>query len=274
MTGLRHVAQALLDGQLRRRLGSFADEDWTASALIIAPHPDDETLGCGGIACKKIAAGAQTSFIFVTDGTTSHAHRIAPEALRDTREEEAREAVRLLGGTADLVTFLRFPDGRARLHVEGIADAIAQGLQSLQPESVFVPHAMDLLSDHAAVNLATRKALRAYRRRATVYEYPIWYWYHWPWVRLHGDFPGMWRMAARQTIRTAGGLGSLAALNRQAYVGDVLDKKRAALAAHVTQTRRPEADANWPTLSDISEGDFVSRFMTDYEVFSRYEVNA
>jgi LmbE family N-acetylglucosaminyl deacetylase len=274
MIGLRHALRKLLDGRLRRTLAPFADADWKASAVIIAPHPDDETLGCGGIACKKIAAGAKLSFIFVTDGTASHRDSITPEALRDMREAEALEAVRRLGAPADRVTFLRFPDGQAKLHIEAIAAAIAQRLQALQPEAVFVPHAKDPPSDHAAVNAATLKALAAYGRRATVYEYPVWYWYHWPWVRLYGDLPGLWRMSARQTIRTAVGLSALSELNRHAYVGDVIARKRDALAAHASQMRRPEAARHWPTLADVGRGDFIGRLLTDYETFSCYEVNA
>jgi hypothetical protein len=93
-------------------------------------------------------------------------------------------------------------------------------------------------------------------------------------VRLHGDLPGMWRTTARQTVRTGGGLGMLFALNQQAYIGDVLEVKRAALAAHASQSRRPEDEANWTTLGDLAGGEFVARLLSDYEAFSRYEVNA
>ena len=48
----------MLDSQLRLRLKPFDVGDWSASAVIVAPHLDDETLGCGGVAAKKIASGA------------------------------------------------------------------------------------------------------------------------------------------------------------------------------------------------------------------------
>ena len=51
----------------------------------------------GGVACKKFGAGADVRFIFVTDGSSSHANRVDREALRITREDEAIEAVCRLG---------------------------------------------------------------------------------------------------------------------------------------------------------------------------------
>ena len=269
---LRSRARALLDNRLRR-LRSFGAEDWLSSAMIIAPHPDDETLGCGGIACKKILAGAAVSFVFVTDGGSSHFRGIGREELIKTRETEAREAVLRLGGGAEEISFLRYPDSEASGHMDQIAADVLSLLQQKKPQSVFIPHAMDFPSDHTAVNAATVEALRIYGQPVTMYEYPIWYWYHWPWISLSGDLPGRWRISARQTLRTRAGLGILSALNRRVYIGDVLEIKRAALAAHKSQTRRPESDGNWVTLGDLAGGEFVARLLSDYETFSRYEVN-
>ena len=269
---LRSSALALLDNRLRR-LRSFGAEDWLASAMIVAPHPDDETLGCGGIICKKILAGAAVSFVFVTDGGSSHSHSISREDLVETRETEAREAVLRLGGNADEISFLRHPDFDASSHVDQIAADVLSLLQQKKPQSVFIPHVKDFPSDHTAVNAATVGALRIYGRPVTVYEYPIWYWYHWPWISLWGDLPGMWRTSARQTLRTGAGLSTLSALNRRAYIGDVLEIKRTALAAHRSQTGRPEFDASWVTLGDLAGGEFLARLLSNYETFSRYEVN-
>ena len=138
--------------------------------MIVAPHPDDETLGCGGIICKKILAGAAISFVFVTDGGSSHSHSISREDLVKTRETEAREAVLRLGGNADEISFLRHPDSDASTHVDQIAADILYLLQRKKPQSVFIPHVEDFPSDHAAVNAATVEALRIYGRPVTVYD--------------------------------------------------------------------------------------------------------
>jgi LmbE family N-acetylglucosaminyl deacetylase len=239
--------------------------------MVVAPHPDDETLGCGGVAAKKIAAGARVHFVFVTDGTASHP-ALAPAALRAIREAEAAEAVARLGSRAEDVTFLGIPDGCAAKHVHAITEKIAGLLDAFSPESIFMPHAEDLTADHLAVNRAVRRALSCRLEPITVLEYPVWYWYHWPWVGIGGDLPRMWRTALRQTVRTRFGLGALRTLNTRAYVGDALPRKRAALAAHASQMERSAED--WPVLSDLGRGDFLARLLTDHEMFTRYRLHA
>lgn len=259
---------------MRRRLTPFEVADWTASAVIFAPHPDDETLGCGGVAAKKIASGAQVRFVFVTDGSASHRTGISGDELRRMREAEAVEAVRLLGGAADCVTFLRFPDGSAIDHVNAMTAAIVPLLEKWRPESVYVCHRKEPPSDHVAVNRAVWAAVRTSDLKVTLFEYPIWYWYHWPWMRMRGDLPGLWRMKLRQTIATGAGLRALFALNAFADVRDVLNVKQGALAAHMSQVRGVEAAGPGPTLHDLSRGDFVARLLSDYEMFARYEIEA
>jgi LmbE family N-acetylglucosaminyl deacetylase len=273
MWSLRETICTMLDSRMRLQFKPFEVDDWSSSAVIFAPHPDDETLGCGGVAAKKIASGAQVRFVFVTDGAASHPGLIHPQALRTAREAEAVEAVHRLGASSESVTFLRLPDGEALHHVREITDAAVSMLDAWRPQSVFVNHAKDPPSDHVAVNAAVRAALRAHDHPVTVFEYPVWYWYHWPWMRLRGDLPGMWRSKLRQTIKTAAGLGALSTLNRLAYVGDVIDVKRDALAAHVSQMQRLENHDDWRTLSDVSGGDFITRLLADCEMFTRYQVN-
>jgi hypothetical protein len=91
---------------------------------------------------------------------------------------------------------------------------------------------------------------------------------------MSGHLPGLRRAVVRQSWQTRCGLLAPSAFNRQAYVGDVLDRKRAALAAHASQTRRAGDDSAWTTLDDLSGGDFLRRLLSDYEAFDRYEVNA
>ena len=273
MSNIRNAVGRTLDQRIRSKLTPFEVPTGTSSSVIFAPHPDDETLGCGGLAHKMIASGAKIQFVFVTDGTTSHARYVAPDVLRKQRESEAIEAVSRLGASADQVTFLRFVDGRAIQDVNAIPTAIIPLLKGWQPQNVFVTHAREPSADHIAVNTAVRAAIQTYGRPVTVFEYPIWYWYHWPWVRFGGDLPGMWPKTLRQTVKTIAGLRAIATFNTQTYIGDVLDVKRDALSAHASQMERPIQHPDWPILADLSGGEFLKRLLSDYEVFTRYEVN-
>lgn len=269
MTMFRAFVRSRLERQLTRRLAGFCDDDWKAACVIVAPHPDDETLGCGGVACKKIAAGAPVHFAFVTDGSASHSGHSA-SSLRELREQEAIDAVSRLGAGAGAVTFLRFPDGSADGHVDEIAGALVALFDDLSPEQVFVPHELEPPADHKAVWRAVRNAVALRRAPVTVFEYPVWFWYHWPWVPVFGDGLGMWRQALRQTLATGFGRGAVSRLNTRVCVGDVIALKEAALAAHVTQTRKPEGRPDWPVLSEIGRGGFLERLVSGFEFFNRY----
>jgi LmbE family N-acetylglucosaminyl deacetylase len=83
MRDVRHTIGAMLDKAMRKGSYPFDVADWQAPAVIIAPHPDDETLGCGGVASRKLKPGADVRFIFVADVSASHSNRVDMEALRD-----------------------------------------------------------------------------------------------------------------------------------------------------------------------------------------------
>ena len=68
-------------------------------ALVIAPHQDDETLGGGGLLRRKRLAGAPVWIAYITDGGASHRGHptLTPAALAALRQDEARQAMHLLG---------------------------------------------------------------------------------------------------------------------------------------------------------------------------------
>ena len=78
--------------------------------LVLAPHQDDETLGCGGMIRIRRDEGAVVHVAFLTDGMTSG----AGEELVGVRRNEAESAMALLGVDGSQVTFLGFPDGALR----------------------------------------------------------------------------------------------------------------------------------------------------------------
>ena len=66
------------------------------SALVFSPHPDDESLACGGTIIKKKRAGATIKLVHMTDGGGSHSHLIPAQELRTIRRAESINAARVL----------------------------------------------------------------------------------------------------------------------------------------------------------------------------------
>ena len=80
--------------------------------VIVAPHPDDESLGCGGLIAAACERGIDTRLVVVSDGTGSHPNSKAfpKDKLRQLREEETRAAADMLGLPSQAITFLGLPD--------------------------------------------------------------------------------------------------------------------------------------------------------------------
>ena len=80
--------------------------------VVIAPHPDDESLACGGLIAEACRQGFRVRIIVVSDGAGSHPNSKAypPDRLRSLREEEARRAGAELGVAPEEMLFLGLPD--------------------------------------------------------------------------------------------------------------------------------------------------------------------
>jgi LmbE family N-acetylglucosaminyl deacetylase len=137
--------------------------------LVIAPHQDDEVLGCGGVMARHAAQGDEVHVLVVTRGIEE---LFAPSLVEETRRE-LHEAHTKLGVKS--TRFLEFP--APKLDVTPgyqLAAAIGDALRSLQAEVIYLPHRGDIHNDHRAVYYATLVAARPINncptRRLLCYE--------------------------------------------------------------------------------------------------------
>jgi LmbE family N-acetylglucosaminyl deacetylase len=146
--------------------------------IVIAAHPDDETLGAGGLIAECSLQGIPVQVVVVTDGAASHptSPDLTGTALAARREREAREAIEILApGSA--VAFLGFADGAVRENSEPIYDALAALLENAPGTTVLVaPWRGDGHRDHRVVGEVAASLAAAAGVR--LLEYPIWMW-HW-----------------------------------------------------------------------------------------------
>jgi LmbE family N-acetylglucosaminyl deacetylase len=123
--------------------------------LVIATHPDDEVLGCGGVMARHTAVGDHVSLLVVTRGIPE---LFSTEFIEQGRRE-LRQANELLGVTD--IHFLDFPAPKLDT-VPGyeLATAINRKIQVLYPHTIYLPHHGDIHADHQAVYQATLVAAR------------------------------------------------------------------------------------------------------------------
>jgi N-acetylglucosamine malate deacetylase 1 len=140
--------------------------------LIIAPHPDDEAIGCGGVIAQSADAGNRIVVLFLTSGECG-VPGMSQDAAARLREQEAVAAAEILG-VADL-KFLRVPDGRVEDFGAPAADALADVLCAETPDIIRVPHPHDGHADHHAAWPILQHAIRiADAGRPEFLAYEIW----------------------------------------------------------------------------------------------------
>jgi LmbE family N-acetylglucosaminyl deacetylase len=140
--------------------------------LVIAPHPDDEAIGCGGTIASHIARGDRVDVVFLTSGELG-LKQLPREEAWAIREAEARQAAELLGISG--VTFLRLPDWFVGDHIDEAGAALRPTLQERKPGIVFVPHALEWHPDHKAALAVLAAAYSALDVAAvSIRAYEVW----------------------------------------------------------------------------------------------------
>jgi len=160
--------------------------------VVVAAHPDDETLTAGGLLAELAAAGHPAEVVVVTDGAASHpgSPTLDPTALARRRVEEVRRAVEILS-PASSVTLLGHPDGALREARDQVTAELRDILAAGPPVRTLVTTWRgDAHRDHRV--LAELCAELAAELGCTLAEAPLWLW-HWatpdhpavPWHALH-----------------------------------------------------------------------------------------
>jgi len=271
-SGSRILLRGLLGSWLVHKATCPSEGDLARSAVVFAPHPDDETLGCGGTIAMKKQAGADVSIVFMTDGRRSNRHLMPEEQIKAIRRDEALAATGALGVSQDRVIFLDFENGKLSQHREAARRRVVEILDD-GPQEVFVPYRGEppLASDeHRLTNQIVLSALDRCRRRRLVYEYPVWLWDSWPWVPIAGQ--GLARKFRFMLRSARSSLALFLRFHCSVDIRSVLDLKRAALSCHRSQMTRLVADPRWKTLPQMGDGEFLECFFGGYETFWRHQL--
>lgn len=188
------------------------------STLVVVPHPDDETLGCGGLIALLRQARVPVWIVLVSDGTMSHpnSRRFPPSARRALREAELGEALLRLGVSTTALTCLHLPDGHVPSHDEAAITELVHLLQHHAPATVLTPWRRDPHPDHRATTALVQQAFQQLPQanQPRLVEYVVWGWER----ATPADLPQPnevqgWRL----------------------NIASVLPKKQHALAAHASQ---------------------------------------
>ncbi|MGN8049893.1 PIG-L family deacetylase [Curtobacterium sp. 22159] len=191
--------------------------DGIASLVVVAPHPDDETLGAGGLIATAAGSGLPVHVLLVTRGERSHpdSPTTSPSRLIAVRDAEFRAALGILNADAT-AEVLDVPDGGLREHAEVLRAALSHAVDGADgPVLVVAPWRGDGHRDHRIAGEVAEEVVG--RSAGTgLLAYPIWTW-HWD---DPVDPAAPWHRARGLTLTTT-----------------ARERKGAALAAYSSQTR-------------------------------------
>ena len=185
--------------------------------VVLSPHPDDESLGAGGLIAAACGAGERVDVVVLTDGSGSHPRsRLYPrERLVAVRRAECAQAVAHLGLPEGRVTHFDLPDTQAPTSgpaFEAAVDRIVEIVDASGAAAMLVTWGRDPHCDHEAADLMAR-AVRARRPTLRLWSYPIWGWHLDPAAEIDEPTPRGFRLD----------------------VSPWLAAKRAAIQAHASQ---------------------------------------
>jgi LmbE family N-acetylglucosaminyl deacetylase len=132
------------------------------SVLVVAAHPDDEVLGCGGVIAKHADMGDSVNVLIVAEGATSRNHTL--ESSQATSElsylaQSARAASQILG--VNDLELLGYPDNRLdSIDRLDLIKVVEQRVQHCRPNVVYVHHSGDVNVDHRRLHEAVVTACR------------------------------------------------------------------------------------------------------------------
>jgi LmbE family N-acetylglucosaminyl deacetylase len=192
--------------------------------VILAPHADDETLGCGGLLSIASAEGLQPRVVYLTDGSASHRNSAlwSPSRLTQTRQEEALAALAVLGVEAHHACFMNWPDSApfdlGTPEYQAACERLSAWFKTFNPRSLWAPRRGEGHCDHEAANaLADDLCRRAGLRRM---DYMVWGWADDAVATAH-EGERVWRL----------------------HCGSFAEQRRHALACHRTQMTHLISDA-------------------------------
>ena len=148
--------------------------------IVFAPHPDDETLACGGTIARKTKEGETVYIVYITDGGNSHLHAMGiaaeptPQELAKIRRQEAVKAARILGVKSHNLMFLNIEESILRHDSKTVEDMVRQIMLDLRPDEVYYPDRADAHKTHRATYEIVEAALKTMDFSPAKYRYIVW----------------------------------------------------------------------------------------------------
>jgi LmbE family N-acetylglucosaminyl deacetylase len=175
MHGLRPLVppvglEILQTVQSHARGGALVAAPVHKRVLVLAPHPDDEVIGCGATAALLSDDGRQLRTLIATEGENLPVPGVLPADVGARRRADALRAAGILGTPPPV--FLGFEDGTLPETVRKLSAAISEHVGEFRPDAIYAPWLLDGHPDHQAVARAV--AFASVPATTEIWGYEVW----------------------------------------------------------------------------------------------------
>lgn len=226
-------------------------------SIIFAPHPDDETLGCGGSIIRMLHEGYDVYVVIITDGRycltdLGVSSGPTPNEIKEIRKQETLRAIKILGLSENNLIFLNFEEKHLERNEKQLCKKIVEILDDVCPSKVFFPQQKEYNIDHRISNRAIRTALSMSNTKPIECQYTI------AW-----SFPYylLFHVLNDSTLDLLAKIGHQNLVTSD--VSDLLELKKKAIDEYKSQVTIIAEDQKRPVL----KASFVKRFLNDEEKF-------
>lgn len=149
----------------------------SGNVLVLAPHPDDEVFGCGGLIARLVSQGCPPQVAVITGGGASHRTccSVSEEEIIEARRALTHKAMKSLELPESNIHEFNFPDGGINANAVANNPEIKRLIEDLHPDVILVPHHGEGWPDHLAVH---EIGLAVATEGTEVWEYCVWMWYY------------------------------------------------------------------------------------------------
>lgn len=159
---------------------SVLSAELLGNLCVLAPHPDDETMGCGQLLAHQCSLpNSNVKVIVLSDGSGSHDNccDLDKQTLVSARQRSFRRAMEIIGVKGNNLYFLNFPDGKLHENIPEMLSKIQEILGN-DNYTILVPHPLEGWSDHHAATMLGKKLSDISQNRCL--QYCVWFYYSMP----------------------------------------------------------------------------------------------
>lgn len=165
-----------------RRTDKIIDDGSRKRILILAPHPDDEIIGIGGIVLQVLQNKGAVYIVYLTDGEESGAWN-DKERIKKERINISEEVVNMLNIPVENIYRLRLKDGKVPHRGDSdffeVVKILTDIVEKVQPDTVFATHYLDYWPfDHVACSEMAIEIQKRLTTKTDFWFYWVWTWYH------------------------------------------------------------------------------------------------